>query len=270
MIKEMKRKHHLLITLAIFMLAVAACTRNIDVKTTADTGQLVIEANLTNVMGPQFVKLSLNVPLTNTNTYPPVSGATVTITDPLGNVYPLTEGPAGTYSISRLSGVAGATYTLTVIVNGKTYTAKSTMPALVPIDSLGSQNLFVSSGNKKQIVVYYQDPANVVNQYRFVEYVNGAEADDIFVSDDEFNNGKYVGNILEQTDLNIYPGDTVIVEMQCIDKNMYTYWLTLQQENANNGQQSAAPSNPPTNITPATLGYFSAHTTQTQTIVVPQ
>ncbi|HEX3384292.1 MAG TPA: DUF4249 domain-containing protein, partial [Mucilaginibacter sp.] len=58
------------------------------------------------------------------------------------------------------------------------------------------------------------------------------------------------------------------VEMQCIDKPIYTYWYSLMQLQVNNPGGQVAPSNPPTNISPTTLGYFSAHTTQTMTLVV--
>jgi len=69
-------------------------------------------------------------------------------------------------------------------------------------------------------------------------------------------------------DKGIFSGDTVTVEMQCIDLPVYTYWETLMQEQSNGPGGGVTPSNPPTNITPATLGYFSAHTTQSQTIIV--
>jgi len=40
----------------------------------------------------------------------------------------------------------------------------------------------------------------------------------------------------------------------------------LQQSNGPGG--GVSPSNPPTNISPATLGYFSAHTSSIKTMIV--
>jgi hypothetical protein len=80
--------------------------------------------------------------------------------------------------------------------------------------------------------------------------------------------GRYVSRNLRENDIDIYSGDTVTVEMQCIDKPIFTYWNTLDQQQSQGLQGAVAPANPPTNITPATLGYFSAHTTQSETIVV--
>ena len=262
------KKFKLYTLLFLLVIASASCKRDITLNLNNNTGLLVIEGNITNQRGPQYIKLSQNVAFTSANTYPPVTGATVSVTDDIGNSYPFTEGPAGTYSISRMAGIAGATYAMHVLTGGKTYTASSTMPDRVELDSITTMNAPFGKNNQKQIVVHYQDPASVANQYRFVMYVNSVQVDDVFANDDQFTDGRYVNYTLFESDINIYPGDTVSVEMQCIDKNIYTYWFSLMQQQPNGPGGGVTPSNPPTNITPATLGYFSAHTTQTRTIVV--
>ena len=257
------------------LLALTSCTKVIDLKLGNNTGELVIEGNITNTAGPQVIQLSTNVPFSNTNTYPPVSGATVSVSDQNGNTYPFTEGPLGTYSNSQLTGIPGNTYTMTVTSGGKTYTANSVMPAVVNLDSLTSKNdVIQTSDHKKVVTVYYQDPAGIANQYRFVLYVNNVQANDIYAYNDQFNDGRYVSiDLRENTasssvDKGIFSGDMVTVEMQCIDKPVYTYWETLMQQETNGPGGGVSPSDPPTNITPVTLGYFSAHTTQSKTIVV--
>ncbi|HZX58918.1 MAG TPA: DUF4249 family protein, partial [Mucilaginibacter sp.] len=198
------------------LLAFASCKKIIQLDLGNHTGELVIEANLTNVYGPQFVKLSRNVPFTNTNTYPVVTGAVVSISDSLGHHYNLTEGPAGTYTIDQVNGVAGVTYTLSVTTGGKTYTAKSTVPQKVALDSITSKNSFFDAGKgKKLITVYFRDPLNVPNQYRFVMLVNGVQVKSIFSFSDEFIDGKNVTLDLDENDIDSYPRDTVRVEMQC-------------------------------------------------------
>jgi hypothetical protein len=255
----------------ILMVAITAvsCTKVINLKLANDSGKLVIEGNITNINGPQYIILSRNVPFTNTNTYPPVSDATVTVSDDQGNTYPFTEGPAGTYTSTSTAGVAGRAYKMTVITGGVTYTATSVMPAAVPLDSVTSKNDdFDPKGNRREITTHFQDPAGVANQYRFVMWVNGVEVDAIFAFDDEFTDGRYVNGDLVENVTDIYRGDSVRVEMQCIDKPVFTYWVTLMNQEQGGPNGGVAPSNPPTNITPACLGYFSAHTTQTATIMV--
>jgi len=257
------------ICIPVILLAFASCKKIIQLDLGNRTGELVIEANLTNVYGPQYVKLSRNVPFTNTNTYPAVTGAAVSISDGLGHHYDLTEGPAGTYSIDQVNGVAGVTYTLSVTTGGQTYTAKSTMPQMVALDSITSKaSLFDASKGRKMITIYFQDPPKVANQYRVVMLVNGVQVKNVFSFSDEFIDGKYVTLDLQENDIDVYARDTVTVEMQCIDKPMFTYWFSLAQQQANNPGGQVAPANPPTNITPTTLGYFSAHTTQSITLAV--
>ncbi|MBS1525612.1 MAG: DUF4249 domain-containing protein [Bacteroidetes bacterium] len=251
------------------ILSLAACQKVINLDLGNQSGQLVIEGNLTDQHGPQYVVLSRNAPFTSENVYPPVTGAIVSIKDNSGNTFPLTEGPAGTYSVPNLQGIAGDTYSLSVTTGGKTYIAQSVMPKAVALDSISAHNdLFDAGKGEKRITVHFQDPPHIANQYRFVEYVNHKQVKSVFAFDDEFIDGKYVSLDLEQNDINIYARDTVSVELQCIDKPVYTYWYTLMQQQQDNPGGQVAPSNPPTNITPATLGYFSAHTVQTLTLVV--
>lgn len=246
-----------------------SCTKVIDLKLGNASGKLVIEANVTNVNGRQFIQLSQNVPFTSTNTYPPVTGATVSVSDNQGNTFPFTEGPAGSYYSSAFAGIAGNTYTMTVTSNGTTYTSSSVMPALVSLDSLTyKKNAFKSTDNLREITVHYQDPPGIANQYRFILSVNSVQVKDVFVLNDVFSDGRYVDFDLVENDTDIHPGDTATVEMQCIDKAVYTYWFALMQQQFNSPGGQVAPSNPPTNITPVCLGYFSAHTTQRETIIV--
>lgn len=248
-------------------MAAASCQKVIDLQLRNDTGKLVIEGNIVDGHGPQTVKLSRNVPFTSTNTYPAVSGATVTVSDSLGNTFLFTEGPAGTYS-SNIRGFPGDTYALMVKTGGQTYTASSKMPQPVKIDSIIAQpEAFTGKKNRRDISVYFQDPQGITNQYRFILTVNGIQVNRVFAYNDDFFDGKYVGLELFANEADIEPGDIVTVEMQCVDKPVYTYWFSLmQQDNGPGG--GVSPTNPPTNISPATLGYFSAHTSSVKTMIV--
>ena len=263
------KKYKFYIAALLLSITAWSCRKVIDLKLGHETGKLVIEANVTNKPGQQFIRLSQNVPFTNTNTYPPVSGATVTVTDNNGNNFPFIEGPAGSYYNNSFVATAGNTYAMNVLTNGITYTANSLMPATVHLDSLTfKKNAFKSTSDLREITVHYQDPPNVANQYRFIMTVNSVQVKDVFALNDAFSDGRHVDFDLVETNTDIHPNDTVTVEMQCIDKPIYTYWFTLMQQSFNNPGGEVAPANPPTNITPVCLGYFSAHTTQRETIIV--
>lgn len=256
------------IVMMLLLLAITSCQKVIDLKLKDASGQIVIEANVTN-SNISTVKLSQNVAFTNSNTYPPVSGATVTVSDQSGKSYILSEGLAGMYSNSQLQGISLNTYNLTVQTSGKTYTASSTMPAAIALDSITAKNdEFNNGNNRKEITVSYFDPAGIKNQYLFLMYVNGVQVKSIFVYNDDLTDGKHVISQLRQDDVDIYSGDIVKVEMQCIDKANYTYWYALRQQQQNGPGGGVTPSNPPSNLTNNALGYFSAHTLQTKTIMV--
>ena len=56
--------------------------------------------------------------------------------------------------------------------------------------------------------------------------------------------------------------------MECIDRPIYKYWYSLDRS-ATGGSGQATPSNPVTNLQGGALGYFSAHTLQSRTMIVP-
>lgn len=256
----------------IFSLLFFSCTKVIPLQFAGNAGQLDIEANITDADTVQQIFLRVNVPFSADNEYPPVTGATVAVTDDAGDNYSFAETQPGTYTSAAFAGIAGRTYHLQVVADTQRYAAASTMPQRVWMDSLTDKNRPLNrpqdGRDQKVVSVYYQDPPGVPNQYRFIEWVNGVQVNSVFTYDDQLTDGRYVTLELLEQDIDIYAGDTVRVEMQCIDDPIYTYWFALESQQANNFNGAVAPANPPTNISPQTLGYFSAHTTQTLTLIV--
>jgi hypothetical protein len=263
----MKLKYRLIIA-ALVLVATASCQKVIDLKLDNAAAQMVIEGNLTDQYGPQYVIITQSVPFTTSSIFPPVTDAVVTISDSYGHDYKLAQGDPGVYSIYPFSGEYGKTYTLTVQTGGKTYTATSTMPKDVLIDSLTTKPNVLSNKDLRTVTVDYQDPPDIANQYLFTLYVNGQQAGTIFTNDDSFTDGRYVKNDLFQNGIDIHPLDTATVAMECIDKNVYKYWFSLSQQQGNGPGGGTTPSNPPSNFSNNALGYFSAHTIQTKTIIV--
>lgn len=250
----------------------SSCKKILDLDLETAEPRLVIEGNLTNRMGVQTVRISQTVPFDASNNFPAVSGAKVTMEDNKGKLITFVEAAPGVYEAYRYAGVSGVTYTMNVNVAGQVYTASSTMPALVTLDSLSASEQTFGSNVRKTIAVNYADPAQVKNFYLFKMVLNGKKVGQIFSDSDFFNDGRYVRRDLFLSgpeDLEINPGDEVTVEMQNIDETIYTYWRSLEQQYASgNPNDVTTPSNPPGNWSNKALGYFSAHTTQTQEVVV--
>jgi hypothetical protein len=248
----------------------SSCQRVIDVEVTSASQQLVIEGNITNAGTLQTVIISRTVPYSSTNIYPAVSGAKVTLVDATGNTYKLPETTtAGTYTINNLRAKPLGLYMLNVVLDGKIYTATSVMPAVVNLDSLTVTGQVLGSKLVKSVAVNYHDPAGGANQYKYVMYVNGIMVKRIFVENDQLTDGRPVTTLLYQRDIELKKGDKVDVEMQCIDLAVYYYWDNLSGQGGNSPSDSSTPANPPTNFNNNILGYFSAHTMQRKSIIIP-
>lgn len=253
------------------LITFASCEKVIDVKLNTSASQLVIEGMITDQLGLQTITVSESVPYTNSNVYPAVTGAQVVVTDDDNHSWTFTETKPGTYTYPSLKGETGHKYTMKVVAKNTTYTAASTMPSLVKLDSLSIKIITFGGDDIKTVEAHYQDPAAQVNQYRMVMKVNGVQIKSVFAENDRLTNGNSVTSTLfYDDDLNekLKTGDTAEVELQCIDKDVYTYWFTLSQQTQNGPGGGVTPGNPPSNISNGALGYFSLNTTEKKTLTV--
>jgi hypothetical protein len=248
----------------------SSCQKVISVKLDSSDAQYVIVGTVTNQAGDCKVSITQTKSFSDDNTFPGVTGASVTV-ESNGVVTTLNEAGDGLYQTSAITGVPGTRYDLTVNIKGQVFTASSTMPQPVLLDSL-----YVSTGRlttKKYVTAIYKDPVGVPNYYRFIQYVNGRKEKSIFADNDEFTDGQKVKSQLEydnDTDdakRDIVSGDSVRIEMICTDAAVYKYWYSLN-DGASGDSQSASPANPVTNISGSVMGYFSAQTVQGKTIKV--
>jgi hypothetical protein len=249
---------------------IAGCKKVIQVNLNGAAPQIVIEGEVTNGDGPFQVKISNTVNFSATNTFPPVSGAMVQVTDSnTGVVYVYNETTPGIYLSNGFGGAVNHTYQFSAAIAGTTYTASSTMPAAVLLDSVSFlRNVDLNNKSAINAVVNFQDPPGLGNYYQFTEFVNGFQVPDIFVFEDRLSDGKYVRDALYNDTIRLHHNDTVLMKMYCVDKNIYNYFFTLAAVTGNNSFRSASPANPNSNISNGALGYFSAHTVSQKKLVV--
>jgi hypothetical protein len=251
------------------LMLLVSCTKVINVNLNSTAPDIVIEGNVNDGPAPYNVKLTQTVNFSDPNFFPPVTGATVQITDvTAGYTDSLTENVPGTYTTKNLAqGVSGHQYQLFVSSNGQTYTASSTMPLLVTLDSVSFYSSSVFGKTRTNAVANYQDPAGIANYYTYTEFVNDQRVDRTFVFSDRLSDGKYI-HVQLFNDSTINPGDKVRVEMHCVDNPVWQYFNTLGQAKGNNSQ-SVTPANPVSNISNNALGYFSAQTIQVKEADLP-
>jgi hypothetical protein len=252
-----------------------SCEKVINVDLNDAEKKYVIEAVVTDQAGSCKVLLSETKNFDDDNSFKGISGAQITIADNNGSPVNLAETSPGVYQSSAFIGQVGHTYNLTINVASKVFTATSTMPVFVPFDSLYiSERKFFDETNKYATLLY-NDPPGKGNAYRYIQYVNGVKEKTVFVRDDDYSDGRTIERLLvffsddedEEEEKKLKTGDSLKVEMLCIDYSVYKYWYSLA-EGATGESQSATPSNPVTNIQGDAVGYFSAHTIRSKSIVV--
>lgn len=248
-------------------MSLASCQDIIEIDLNSTDPTFVIQGSITDQLEPHVITIQKTVNFDQPNEYPNVSGALVTMSD--GTlVDTLAEVNPGVYQTQKLNqGVSGKTYLLNVEAEGQSFEAASTMPPVVPFDTV-VQGSFVGpgTGNLVTVVPIYRDPIGIGNYYRFKLKRNANELSDINVRDDKNNDGIRLSQPIISFVEDFVAGDIVELEMQTIDKQTYKYFISLGGSGGPNN--TATPANPVTNLTNNALGYFSAHTVQKKSIVI--
>ena len=132
----------IVVLLLVMLLSMYACIDPFDFPYEDEGGTMVVEGVLTNGKGPFTIRLSTSRSFnTESGSFrPPVTGATVTISDDKGNSERLLEALPGVYQTDPLGiqGVPGNTYTLSIVTEaGINYlSTPQKMPEPVAIQAL--------------------------------------------------------------------------------------------------------------------------------------
>lgn len=257
-------KKYFFICTILISLVFVSCTKVIDIDLNTEDPQYVIEGFVTKGDSIHQVTITRTLNFDESVDFPAVDNAIVVISDNLGNAETLALLAPGIYKTSNLLGVEGRTYTITVTVDGKVFTAASTLPNAVDFSGLEIIIFPFGLDTLRGLIPGRIDQAGVVNYYQFDIFQNGKQIFGINLQDDQFSDG--VENKQPLFGPAFIPGDTARIIQYCIDKPVYKYLFTID---ANTGS-TAAPANPESNFGKSCLGYFSARTKQEQTIIIPQ
>lgn len=251
---------------AVLVTGAASCQKVINVKLNSAAQQYVIAAEVNDGPGPYTVTVSRTKDFTEDNNFAQVGVAQVIITDETAGITDtLTEAAAGAYRTSKIAGVPGHTYRLSVQVGGQAFSAVSAMPEqAVPIDSVyirksdfGGDDIFM--------IAQYRDPTGTGNYYRARQWVGDSAVKGSRVRSDYATDGQvYRSQLSYDTDEEsgnpvIDIGDSITAELQCITRETYDYYRTLRDVT---GDNSATPANPLSNITGGALGIFNTCTSR--------
>lgn len=173
----------------------------------------------------------------------------------------------GFYKTTKLKGIPGHTYALTIKWQDQEYHAESCMPLVPALDSV--QFKFIQEENAKfnhnVPLIYFKEPQNERNYYLFI--TQAMHGWPYSILSDEYLK-PYVNGLDvckgESPDywLTNYPyeyDDYYFIEMHSITKEAYEYYKALiQQFKTDGGGYSPSPASPPTNLDNGALGFFRA------------
>ncbi len=252
--------------LLVTTIAFSSCEEVIDLDLDNAEPIIVIEGNLSDQLEEQTVKITSTYNFSEPNKFNALSNATVILSTQSGSTIVFSEEEPGIYKSGPFKGISGQTYTLNVRANGQEYTAKSTMPPPVRIDSLNFTKLSFFGEVNTFVGINYKDSLGFQNQYRYLLSIRGKVEEDN-VTEDRFNDGNAVSDIIFfDTEEDASLGDTLDIELQGIDRNVYKYFFAISQIDGNGGPP-VAPSNPNSNFSNGALGIFSAHTRNRLSII---
>ena len=248
---------YILFTGFLLSLLVTSCEDIIDVDLRSVDPELVIEG-VVRLDAPAEVLITKTKDFSSTNDYTPITDAVVVISDNDGNSEQLQPNASGRFMAASIIGKVRKTYHLSVTYENKEYTATSTMPAVVEIDSLTQWKFPLL--DFEEPMLHFNDPLGEENQYyRIVIGLNGEWPNfrKRLIST-EFMDGNVIHQPIfirlegDNEEDPIASGDLITIEMQCMDKGTFTFFDTLDRV-----EDSLA--NPTSNIAGGALGYFGAY-----------
>ncbi|MBK7689992.1 MAG: DUF4249 domain-containing protein [Bacteroidetes bacterium] len=253
----------------------SSCQKVIDVNLNDAQPQYVIEAPMFEGVHDFTVRITKTTNYFDTEQPTTVDNAVVVLKDPNSNSVTLTPQGNGWYRIANFAAIPLSSYQLEVFVDGKSFTANSTMPFHTPIDSLTTRkfNGFGPPNPDKGtelLLVHLKDSVGVKNFYRVLITKNDTilnKAENYYIFDDMVRDGL-------QIDAPIFTsifkkGDKVDVELLGMDAAVYDYFNTLSEVITGDANTGAAPANPNSNFSNGALGYFAAYTSSKMSITIP-
>jgi hypothetical protein len=266
----MNRLYIILLAFTLF-----GCEEVINLDLNSTNSAIVIEANISNLPSENFVSITQSTDYYNPSTYNTISGAYIVISDIIGKTYLLQETSPGKYINDNLTAIPQNQYTIDVYLADQNYSATSFVPIPILIDSLNYKlqtRPFNKDKKSLELHVFFKDNPNQPDYARFLIYQNGEKLNGTFLYDDRLTNGNDIDFFFFNfNDQEFNSGDTILVEMQTIDKQTHTYFKTLRRALTNSGGGpfgSSAPANPITNWSNNAFGYFSAFTVDKKSIVL--
>lgn len=250
-----------------------SCDEPVVLDVSQGESKVVIEGQVTNMPGRQYVKVTRSAGFYESGKSPRITDATVIIKDDDGNEFTFSHNP-GNYEDSAgyylpepsFTGEIGKTYFLTVTINNEVYSAEDKLYSVTSIDSLAYR---IDEDEKEdpedfgkfyEVLIYAKEPQNTKDYYLFKFFRNDSLKLD-FDTDIYFTDDETLGESIDGVSSPIYfaPGDRARCEIFSLSRDAFVFYSDLQSLlNSDGGLFSQPPANSRTNLSNGALGFFQA------------
>lgn len=213
----------------LFLLSLTGCEEVVDVDLDTQAPRLVIDAGIDWIKDTDGSQQTIR--LTTTAAYysptvPVVTGATVTVTNSVNDVFVFAEDVGtGNYICNNFVPVLNETYVLSVTYDGQTYTAQETMTATSDIVNIEQDDEGGFLGDEIEVKFFFQDEPTLGNHYLVRFDAPALPYADYEVISDEFINGNQTFESFSE-DKN-KAGDNVRIRLYGISERYYDYMSKL-------------------------------------------
>jgi hypothetical protein len=265
-----------------------ACTELVNVELESNEPQLVVEGSVTTDSVRHQVQLTVTSDYYSNKPPAGYSGAVVELLfndeilllEESGSLAGLYETPFA------FRGIPGTTYNLDINLvdlkqNGEfeSFQASSTMPGGAELDYIEIEHYQTSILSGYVVFMYASHLPYQRDWFGFKLIKNGMLLTDslsnyLVMADDLFDDGYFPGlpvGFLNDNDPNqsVYPGDTVTLQLDCIDQTYYDFIAGARLEIVGNYPIfSGPPANLKTNLTNGAFGIFTAYQVLRSSVVL--
>ena len=259
--------------IAILITVLWSCDEPVRLDVTQGESRVVIEGQVTDREGQQYVKVSQSNAFYDSGKSPRITDAIVLVKDDDGNEFPFIHNPrnytdsAGFYlPETAFNGEVGKTYFLTVTIGDQIYEAQDKLFRVTTIDSLAyridedEREDPEDEGKYYEVLIYANEPQDTEDYYLFKFFRNDSLKLD-FDTDIYFSDDETLGENIDGVSSPIYfaPGDRARCEIFSLSRTAFVFYSDLQSLlNNDGGLFSQPPANSRTNLTNGALGFFQA------------
>ena len=270
--------------LAVLTAVLSSCDEPVVLDVEQIPPRIVIEGQVTNKPGYQYVKITRTSPFYQSGPTPRIVNAEVSVSDDTGEEFTFVHNPRnhpdsmGIYLPEQaFTGVIGRTYSLRVTVDGELYEASDEMYAVTPIDSMtfrineDQEEDPEEPGKIYELLVYAKEPQNEKNYYLFKYYRNDEiiffNETDIYYSNDDL-----LAENIDGIPSPVFYGmnDKAKLEVYSLSRRGYVYYNDLWSvlNNDSGGMFGPIPAPPRSNISNDALGFFQVSAINEQEITI--